>query len=242
MKLPEHERAAHRAAFAQMSWGERAEYIFAYYKLELVIALIIIVALGSGIKYAITHKDAVLYVAYTNVSVSEEMDGRLGAGYLAARGIDERRNEVYLYRGLYLSENPSSSDHQYAYASRLKVLAAVDAQQLDIVLMNQESYDLLSAGGYLLDLDALAQSDPAFAEVAAGLLVENTVVLEDNALEVELGEADVYEAVTEDVVNAIDVTDAFGGRDALTGNIYLGIIGNSPRTDEALAYIAYLLS
>lgn len=242
MRLPEHERQAHREAFARMSLGERAEYIFAYYKLELVIALIIMVAVGSVARYALTHKDAVLYVAYANVTVSDEIDARIGEGYLRARGLDGRRSEVYQYRGLYLSDKASTPDHQYAYASRLKLLAAIDASELDVVFMNQEAYDLLSAGGYLLDLGSLGQSDPSFSELAGDLLVTNTVVREDNSLEVELGEADTYEAVTDEVANALDVTGALGGEDAYTGTIYLGIVGNTPRQDEALAFISYLLS
>lgn len=239
MKLPEHERAAHRAAFRRMSLSQRAEYVFAYYKLPLVLALIAVVAIGSVIKYHIAHKDPVLYVAYCNVELPTEKDQRLFEGFLDSIGGDARREEVYRYYGIYLSEAQDSVDHQYSYASRLKTLAAVDAEELDVVLMNQSAYDLLSNSGYLLDLESALTERPELSAVTDDLS-RNVVVLEDNRIEVELNEADEYEAVTEEVANAIDVTGLLSDDESLTGTVYLGIIANTPRLDTALALIAYL--
>ena len=240
MKLPEHEREAHRAAFRAMSLGQKAEYIFAYYKLPIVLILIAVVAIGSVTHRLLTEKEALLYVAYVNVSLPEMEDDRLAEDFVQNQGANPRTSEVYRYRGLYLSEAEDSADHQMSYASRLKLLAAIDAEEVDVVIMNRDAYDLLSQSGYLLDLqDSIKGMQPSAA--ASELLETNVVVLDDNRVELELGEADTYEAATEQHANALVVTDLFAARGIeLTDDVYLGIIANTPRLDTSLAYIAYL--
>jgi len=242
MRLPESERAFNRAAFRAMSISEKADYIFSYYKLPIVLILIAVIAVGSAVHKAVTSKKAVLYVGYCNVVPAGAADAALTSGYLEHVGADSADNEVACYRELYVSTDDSLQNHQYAYASKLKLLASIDGEQLDAVLMNQEAYDLLSGWGYLIDLeDALAQNGGADAELAAAM-VSNTVILSDNRVEVELGEADAYVAETIEVPNAIDVSEValFEGFSE-DEHIYLGIIANTPRMEQALDYLAYVL-
>jgi len=233
MRLSEQERAANRAAFRQMSAGQKAEYVFAYYKLPLVIGLVLVVALGTVAWRALTHKEPLLYLAYANVVPTPALDEALGAGYVQSRGANPRRSEVLCYRELYLTADAESANHQYAYASKLKLMAAIEAEQLDVALMNQEAYDLLSASGYLAALDADLAGNP--------LLRSNDVVLSSNAVEVELGEADQLDAEIVRQANALEVTDAALLQGFAPGErFYLGVIANTPRRAEALAYLAYV--
>lgn len=243
MILSDQERAANRAAFKAMSLPQKAEYIFAYYKLPLVIALVVVVAVCSIARYYLTHKEPLLYVAYTNVELPQTDDERIFGAYLEERGVNPRTTEVYRYYALYLTDPEESVDHQYSYASRLKLLAATDAEELDVVLMSKDAYDLLSHSGYLLDLEeAFAEQDPSLLQEVTPLLATNEVILEDNQIELDLGEADVYEAETEPHVNALEVSElpAFAPID-LTDTVYLGIIANTPRMEETLAFVRYLV-
>ena len=71
----------------------------------------------------------------------------------------------------------------------------------------------------------------------------NTVIVEDNAIEYNLNEADEYVAVTKEVVNGIDVSAFPVFVDAqFPDAVYLGVIANSPRLPAALQYIKYLAS
>ena len=236
MKLPEHERRAHRDAFRAMNLAQKADYIFAYYKLPLVLILIAIIALGSVLKYQLTHKAPLLYVGMANVSVAEDADPVLAEEFVTAQGQSPRKSEVVIYRDLYLVDPELSSDHQLSYASRLKVLATIDAQELDVVLMSKQSYDLLSHSGFLLDLSAVTSRLP---DSLAKLIRENDVIIEDNQVEYDLGEAETYEAETERVTNAFEVS-GLGPFVDLTDDVYLGIIGNTPRLDTALAYLEHV--
>ena len=243
MKLTKAERAENRAAFSTMRLSEKLDYIFEYYKFPLVLALIVAVAAGSVAYNRLSRKNALLYAAWANLSVGDTLERAMNEGYARDIGANPRKDEVYLYRGLYLSQDASADNHQYAYASQLKVLAAMANRQVDVMLMNREAYDIMSAGGYLLPLDGLLAGADALRRRVSDALAENTVILEDNDIEYRLNEEGDYRAVTETAVNAIELS-AFPlfEQAGFSGEVYLGVIGNSPRLDAALQYIDYLTS
>lgn len=239
MKLTREERAARRASLRKMSAVEKAEYILTYYKLPIILGLAALWFVCSTVYRQVTKKDIVLYSAHLNVSVGDAFERRLGEEFISAAGEDPQKAEIYLYRGLYLSDNASTDNHQYSYASRLKILAAIEAKQLDVVLMNQEAYDILSGNEYLLDLSDVF-SAPLYRTLEP-YLVANTVIIEDNAIEYNLNEAAEYVAVTEEVVNGIDVSVFPVLLEAqFPDAVYLGVIANSPRLPAVLQYIEYL--
>jgi hypothetical protein len=216
-----------------MSPGKKLEYIWEYYKWPILLTMLVLGILIWAAQRELTKKEPVLYLALVNVTVGEDLEQALTTGYLTASDKNPRRQEVYVYRDLYLSDDADVLNHEYAYASRTKVMGAVQTQKLDVVLMNREAYDLLSAQGYLLPLD-----DPALPP-----LVSNEVVVSDNAIEWQLNEAATHERVTETVQNALAMSDCPLFQAAgFEGNVYAGVIANSPRPAEALRYLQYLSS
>ena len=117
-------------------------------------------------------------------------------------------------------------------------IVGIDGEQLDVVIMNREAYDLLSAWGYLLDLGDACAANPRL-EAA---LVSNTVISSDNRVEVELNEADAYIAETIEIANAVELGDSPLFPDfAADEHIYLGVIANTPRQEQSLDYLDYVL-
>ena len=99
--------------------------------------------------------------------------------------------------------------------------------------MNQEAYDLCSASGYLLDLSGI---------VGSVYLTANQVVLEDNSIEYSLNEASEYNAVTQSVYNALELTQLPAFQNAgFSGSVYIGIVANTPRLAECQRYFEYLI-
>lgn len=153
MKLPEKERQAHRDAFRAMSLPEKADYIFSYYKLPIVLAIIACVAVGSALYGWLTYKEPVLYLGFTNVAISDEKSAALTDGYLEAAGFDDRsKYGVTRYLDLYLASTETSVDTRFSYASRLKLLASIEAQKLDVVIMDSVAFETMRQSGFLLDL------------------------------------------------------------------------------------------
>lgn len=235
MKRSPEEIAALKESFRKMTPAQKADYIFTYYKWQIIIGLIVVGILGNTLYRQVTKKETAVYCGLVNVSIGTDLEQALSQGYLHYAELNPKKNQVQIYSGLYLSDNPATEDHQYAYASRMKVMATVNAKILDVVLMNQESYDILSHSGYLLELSELS---PAFAP----RLVSNDVVLEENSIEVQLGEAEEYEVVLETQANALDCSDCVLFREAgFPEAVYVGIIANTPRTDATVQYLEYLI-
>ena len=210
MKLPEKEKAAQRAAFRAMSPAKKAEHIFTYYKWPILLGLLALLILGSAVYRQFTRKEPVLYLALVNVA------------------------EVYLYPDLYLSDEADTINHEYAYASKMKLTGAISAQKLDLALMNREAYDIFSAQGFLLELSALPDE-------LSPLLTENEVVVSDNSVDVLLGNEQEERRVTKKAANALAVSTLPLFRDAVfDGELYLGVLANSPRQEESLAYLRYV--
>lgn len=241
MKISKEERAANRAAFKQMKAAQKADYIFTYYKIPLVLAAFALLVLGTVVQKRLAYKEPLLYCGFFNVSAGEALEAQLDSGFVSFVGRDPRRCAVEEYTGLYLSLDPATQDHEYAYASRMKLLATIESKTLDVVLMNREAYDILSANGYLLALPPLLAQDSALADRLAPHLAENTVILSDNQIEFDLGTAEEYVAETEQAVNGIDLSGfPLFAQAGFTGEVYLGVIGNTPRPGAVLDFIAYL--
>ena len=242
MKLPEKEKAAQKAAFRAMRPEKKLEHIWTYYKWPILLAAILLLILGSVLHRQLTKKESVLCLALANVAVGEDLEDELTDGFLRFLGADAKKREVCLYRDLYLSDSADTLNHEYAYASKMKLMGAVSAGKLDLVLMNREAYDLLSRSGYLLELSpAFLADDPALYERLLPILTENEVVLSDNSIEFQLGEADTHEIESERVQNALEVSSlpAFA-RAGFPDAVYLGVIANSERVGACLRFLCFL--
>ncbi len=241
MRLTQKERAALKASFQKMSLADKADYIFTYYRLPIAVGLVVLYLLCSTVYRQLTKKEVVLYSALMNVSVGDDLEAQLNGGFISASGSDPKKAEVYLYRGIYLSDDPSAENHQYVYASKLTLMASIEAKRLDVVLMNQEAYDIYSQNGYLLDFHSLLSPDDSLYCLLEPHLTANTVIIEDNAIEYALREANRYKAVTEEVTNGIDISTFPMFQEAdFPDSVYLGVIANSPRFPAVIQYIEYL--
>ena len=93
----------------------------------------------------------------------------------------------------------------------------------------------------MISTDCSHQNDSLRRYLEPYFKLQNTVILEDNAVEYALNEAHQYQAVTEEVTNGINVSIfpmlwEFGFSDS----VYLGVVANSPRLPAAIQYIEYL--
>ena len=244
MKLSKDEKAARRAAFQAMPPAKKAEHILAYYKWPVLLVLIALFALGSALHRQLTKKEPVLYLAMVNIAVGDEMEKQLTSDYLAAAGFNAQKWELYLYRDLYISENADTLNHEYAYASKMKLSGAINAKKMDLVLMNREAYDILSRSGFLLELtSSVFENDPALYEGLLPIISTNDLVLSDNGIEYQLGEAQTHEVETMSVQNAVEVTALpLFARAGFPESVYLGVIANSERLPACLRFIEYLSS
>ena len=222
---------------------QKIRYIWDYYKLPIVVLCILLYILGYSLYGHFTHKEKILYTALVNVSASDSLTEQLSTGFLDSLDQDTSKTTMQLYTGLYLTDDETNPYHEYTYASRMKILASLDGKQLDVVLMNKEAFDAFSQNGYLCDLEELLSSeDVDLYNRLKPHLVTNTVILEDNSTDLQLDPSITYQAVTEEHPFGLDLSQTSMISDAgFSDIVYLGIIANSPRTEEAIDYVRYLL-
>ena len=239
MKMGRDEQAV-RDAFRRMGPREKFGYILTYYWWAILLSVIAAVILGSVIYGRVTKKQMLLHIACLNGNAGSDLEESLREGYLRFAGEDPKKTDVLLYRNMYISADPAEADHQMAYASRLKLMATINGKLLDMVLMNREALEILSAADYLLDLSAFAE-EGGIPEELRPYLTENVVVLEDNAIEYNLNEADEYREVTALKTNALDLSGISVIREAgFPDSVFLGIIANTPRLERCTDYLTYL--
>lgn len=225
-----------------MTLAQKADYLFTYYKLPVFTAVVVIAVIISSVIHAVTKKEPVLYLAFVNTAVGEELDEKMTGGYISHEEYDPKKQEVLVYRDLYIDDDASVENHQYAYASRLKILGAISAKQMDVVLMNGDACRQMSESGLLMPLDEIKKDYPQQYSLLEPYITANTVIIDDNAIEYDLNEADTYEAVTEEVNNAVNVSSFPVFRNAdMSGDVYMGIIANTTHPRGSANYIVYLL-
>ena len=155
-----------------------------------------------------TKKEDVLYLGLVNITAGSDLTEQLTTGFAEAQGLTKKQ-QVDLLSGLLLSES-ERAEEQYVYASEIKLLGAVSAQRLDVVLMDEYARDRLLADDYFLDLRTL---DASF-HTLSGLNAGGTVL---------------------DISDTPFVRQA-----GFSGRVYLGVVQNAPHLERAAAYIHYL--
>ncbi len=221
---------------------KRLQYIWDYFKLPLILLCIVLYVISYLIYRQVTYKEPVLYTALVNVNAGETLTEQLSDDFLRHMNVDTARNSFYLYTGLYLTDDEDSTYHEYTYGSRMKILASIESELLDVVLMDKEAFDAFAQNGYLCNIEEfLSSGAPDLYGQAKSYIVENTYIKEDNASEVLLDDSVQYHAETEEYPMGLDLsqTDIIK-QSGFTDTVYLGVIENSPRKDMALDYLRYL--
>ncbi len=227
-----------------LSGKQKVQYVWDYYKFPIAVCLICLYIAGYMVYGHFSKKEILLYTGLVNVSAGEQLTGELSGGFLDFLGADASKTELELYTGINLTDDPDAPNQEYAYASRVKIIASIDDEKLDVVLMNREAFDAFSQNGYLYNMEELLRdTDLQSAAKWEPYLVSGTAILEDNADELLQDSSLEYQAVTEEYPMGLNVSQAEVFRQAgFEEDVYLGVIKNSPRVDMAAEYIKYLFA
>lgn len=223
---PDPENLNYRPDWKSMSAGDRASYIWTYYKIPIIIGVVILCFIGYWIAGWITRTNEILYTGSVNLVLSEEQQYALTDAYTSdpSRGFGKRDRVSFTDMG-FISDDPNAWASPVAGATQVKLLASIAADQLDVVFMDQAAFDMFSADDALLDLKELAG--------ISGSFVENTV----SGVEGEDGEK------SPDTLKwlGIDMTDNPLIKGAgFDGPVYAGILAQSSRIDESIDYLQYV--
>ena len=173
------EKESPRQTLKRLRGRERIQFLYDYFKLPIGLGLCAVLLLTGAIYKRVTRREALLHVVLINiVDDNEALLSYLTDGYLEYVGADRRRTEVDLVSGLYLSDDPSDPNASYAYTSGVKLMAMIDAEQVDVVLASRPAMDLIQEAGYLaalpdgnleqeVDITVFGYSEAAYAGIVA---------------------------------------------------------------------------
>ena len=198
-------------SFKKLSAKQKLQYVWDYYKIHIIVTVVLICAIFSIIKTIKASNSADLYVAYVNVAVDEDMTNALE---------DQSGLIISSYRDLLITEDPSSENLQYAYASSMKLMSAISAEKLDIIIGDSFALDNANSSDYLLDpKEFIKANNPSLLDEFEPLFIR------DDA-------GNPY---------AIDISGFSPFSEAgYTEPIYLGIIASDTNTESKLSLLSAL--
>ena len=228
-----------REKWSSLHGSAKIRFVWDYYKLPIfLICVIIYVSCYLAVR-KLNEEHPQLYLAYVNVEVGETLDRHLTEEFILDLKPSEKHSVVRTLKNLALTENLQQVDGSFVYASQMKILSAIENHQLDIVLMNQEAFDAFSQSGFLLNLDTFADTYP-LADLKP-FFIDNIEILTDNATEVMLDPSTEYHSETITYPMGIDITEFPPIKEAgFPDRVFLGIIANTERTDNAAAFLSYI--
>lgn len=221
---------------------KRVEYIWNYYKLAIGLFFLAIYLIIYMLFRHMTATVPYMYLGYVNVSAGEDLASALTDDFLSTQAEADSRSCIYTYNDLILSESLSGDDVSYLYASQMKILAAIDAEELDVVLMNKEAFDAFAQNGYLINIDNFLKSyAPSLCDSLSPYIESNLEILEDNASELRFDSSLTYESVTTEYPMGIRVNDlpVFASA-GFSDDVYLGIIANAARPEAVSEFLLYI--
>ena len=205
-----------------MTFREKLDHFWTYYKLVLGVAAGLIMILCMIITGIVNSLTKVVYSGIAiNTFMTEEGIAYLSedlAVYLDATG---KREEVILDEN-YLQNMASSSNVEDKYISAMQVTVRVAAREFDYLMMNETAYNYF-------------QNETVFPSMYETLSAELIEQLGDHVAYYTDPDGQTYPM-------AIDITEWAFTKDCVQGNgkIYLAFCGNTGRTATNDVFVEYL--
>ena len=192
-------------------------YIWDYYKFRIVFSLLGIFFLISCIVRIIHPHKTDLYIGFVNVSIGTDLRNAL---------IQNSDMEIKTYENLLLSDTPTPENSSYIIASQTKILATINAEQLDIVILDENSFGAFAQNGYLIDIDKYFDTNcPELKDKLKDYYVKNIDLSDENH--------------PQEYIAGIDLSSNTLIKNAeFSGKVYLGIIKNTKRYDNINEFLS----
>lgn len=234
-----------KETLAPMSWEDRMDHLWEYYKLALV-PVVLVVAIVATVIVKANEPDVLFEGVVANVVLSEETDACITDEWMQILGGDPK-NEVVRYSEAYFGDmtNPKNSD-ELQYAQKPLLLAA--AQELEYVIMDKNALTYYLAQEMFVPLaDVLTQEQIQQLEVNGQLFY----VQEDNDEDEEFddifaedfGEEDENEEDGVKYPAAVVLTETeFGKACRSADDVYIAFPGNTENAELSDDFLMYLLN
>lgn len=138
----------HRTILKEQGFKAWLRYFWDYYKLPVIIFIVLIIFGVSLIYSLISRKETVLQIAMINSSIDIPEEDFM-ADYFSYAGLNDKKEDVYLDTSLYVDVDVlSTADRQTI--ERLYIMSSAGA--IDVLLTDGSYFPDMASEGYLMDL------------------------------------------------------------------------------------------
>lgn len=230
---------------------EKAEYIWDYYKIPIIVILVLIYLIVNIVHSQLTAKDYVLQGIFLNALAETETVQELEDGFLESYPIDQNKEDIFLDTSIYYlpDSDQTSMDTSYQAIQILSVRVAageIDSMAAETEILTDFAYD-----GYFSDLSEVLTEEQYQTYEPYFLYYDKAVMEELSDVDYTLEEAEAVilpdpakpELMEEPVPVMIDITEC----EKLSllypnsaKNYAFALITNGSHTEKALELLEYL--
>ena len=141
-----------RAKLKTMTFGEKADYIWTYYKAPILItAFILISVIYTIYHFTMDNQESIMYSMVINANAADQTNGAdLYDTFLAQQGYDAKNYKIERNTSIMLMK---TEDGNYSDPQMLSVMyTLIMAGTVDHVLANEDTLLMLSENGYVMPL------------------------------------------------------------------------------------------
>lgn len=139
-------------ALRPMTWLERIDHIFSYYKeLVFVVSVALIVCLALAISFSGNRAEVIFGGGFANVDIDREGYTYLTDGVMALYGGDPKKQKVELSSTAF-REVTQASQLDYNYNAAMSLVAKIDDGTLDFLVMDEDAMKFYMTRYALMDL------------------------------------------------------------------------------------------
>lgn len=227
---------------------QRLAYFWYYYKWHVIISIAAVVLVISFIYEIATQKDSAFYGVFVNAWAQEEKAPEYLQGFADQQGIDTEKYDVSIDSSLYIKKD---SMDQSTVTSTQKLMVYIAASEIDVIASDDVTFEHYANNNTFYDLREILTPEQIEKYEPYFYYIDQSVVDEKDAAMNEMD--DSYVPVYPDpsrpgemedpVPVAFYVGENQGLLDAYyfaEGDVVLGIVGNTTRLEEAVAFVEYI--
>ena len=176
---------------SRMTFGQKAEYIFEYYKFPIIVTVVVIILVVSILKTLINNKPLGFYAMFLNGS-GQEMS--IGADELEKRfaeyaEIDGGKEKVVIDTTASFNPNVNS---QYTMAQNAKITALFASHDLDAMVIDPGVFTYYALSGAFSDLREVLSEEEFRRYEEANKIYYIDGYIKEKMKSIEAGEIDAY--------------------------------------------------
>lgn len=150
-------RDQQKKAFKSMNFREKAGYIWYYYKVHILLAIVVLLFVGTFIQQITTSIPYGFYATLVNADTPFASSAdELGSGFAEYAGIDTDEYQVFVDTSVQMSEN---QDAQYSITSREKLLLQLQTGEVHTLVADTEIFESYAQNEFFYDLSQLLTED-----------------------------------------------------------------------------------